>query len=188
MSLPDHLDAISWDGGFANVPEDADARERFKVVDDSAATWTMRKLAALRKREAELDAIAAQETERIRQWRAAQAATLEPDIAYFEGLLIEYAKNERDQNGRKSIVLPHGKIASRAGSERVDVVDADAFIKWAQANSPLLVRVRAEPDKTAIKANLLNQGADGAIDKTTGEIVPGVAFIKSDTTYSIDIS
>jgi len=161
-------------------------RERFTITDDQQATWAMRKLMSLRKRQAEIDALARVEIERIESWHLHASGGLIADTNYFTGVLVEYARAERETNDRKSISLPYGMVKSRAGSRHVEVSDVAAFTQWAQANSPTLLRVRVEPDKAAIKASLKDEGTAGVIDTTTGEIVPGVTIVQSQTTYTVE--
>lgn len=166
-------------------------RERFQITDDKQAAWAMRKLAAIRKRQAEVSGIADLERERIAAWETQQIEALSGDTAYFTGLLVQYARTERDANDRKSVVLPHGSVKSRAGSRRVEIVDADAFTVWAQKNAPTLVRVRVEPDKAAIRAaipdDVMRATNPLPVDSTTGEVMPGVSITRSEITYTVEI-
>lgn len=166
-------------------------RERFVVTNDSQATWAMRKLAALRARQAEIDAVARAEMERIEAWHLSASSALVPDANYFTALLTNYAAQQRAQQQRKSIALPHGVVKSRAGSARIEVTDESAFLAWAEDNAPTLIRVRREPDKAAIKAAFppaSSPGAseDGKVITEHGEIVPGVAVAMSEITYIVE--
>lgn len=165
-------------------------RRRFSVSDDSGATWAMRKLAALRQRQAEINTIAEQEYLRIEAWRHQQTDNLTADINYFTGLLTEYARQEREVHGRKSITLPHGTIKSRSGSKRIEVTDEPAFLAWARQHAPTLIRVREEPDKAAIKASFpaaMLAEVDVLVDRDTGEVIPGVQLSRAETTYTVEV-
>ena len=180
------IDPIEYDAATDPVV-DAAERERFRVADDQQAAWAMRKLASLRRRQAEIDRTAKAEVDRIEAWHVHQSAALVADTNYFTGLLTEYARVERDAHDRKTVSLPHGTIKSRAGGERVDVTDADAFVAWAERSAPTLVRVRVEPDKAAVKAAFTGDPETGAVlDPTTGEVVPGVSITRTEITYTIE--
>ena len=178
------LDPIEYDSAFTVAPE-GEERERFVVQDDSQAAWAMRKLMALRKRQADIDALAEEEAARIGSWHLHASSGLVADTNYFTGILTEYARKQRDDFDRKSISLPYGTVKSRASSRRVEVTDADAFIAWARTNAPTLIRVKEEPDKAAIKASF-DSSSNLIVDPSTGEVVPGVAVAVSDTTFTIE--
>lgn len=171
------------DPNWSEAADPQAERERFMITDDAAASWALRKLAALRKRQAELDAVAASELRRVEEWHLSESGKLTVDATYFTAILTEYARAQRE-TGRKSITLPTGVIKSRTSSARVDVQDVDQFLAWATPNAPSLIRVRREPDKAAMKAALTVDGGK-VIDPTTGEIVPGVTAVQPETTYTI---
>jgi phage host-nuclease inhibitor protein Gam len=170
-------------------PEEAknQDRERFRIDTDEQATWAIRKLRSLRSRKAEIDKIAADEEQRIRDWRDDALSSLTGDDAYFAGILIDYARRQRDAEGRKSISLPYGTIKSRAAQPRVQVTDPAGFMAWARASHPDMIRIKEEPDLTAIKAAADISGSQ-AVDPSTGEIIPGVAVEQRDATYTVEVT
>lgn len=178
------MDPAEYDAPTDPAPE-GEERERFTIGDDAAAGWAMRKLAALRKRQAEVDAIARDEIARIEAWHLAASGALVADTNYFTGLLTHYAHVEREAHGRKSISLPYGTVRSRAGSRRVEVTDDVAFLAWAEQSAPTLIRVRKEPDKAAIRQTF-DAADDMVVDPATGEVVPGITVTRSETTYQIE--
>lgn len=176
------------------APESED-RERFRVYDDSAASWAMRKLKAIREKQAEVIKIAEAERARIEMWASEAVAALEPDEAYFTGLLLDYARRQRAEQGRKTIDLPHGKVKSRSAQPKFTFTDPAAFIAWAKESGRAdLVRVKEEPDLTAVKAALKVPDAEGretaaavAIDPASGEVAPGVAVELREATYTVEV-
>jgi hypothetical protein len=165
-------------------PEVPAEREHFKITDDNAASWAMRKLRTLRERQAEIDTVARDEIARIEKWHLAASGALVADTNFFTAILTHYAQQQRNELDRKSVSLPYGTIKSRAGTSRVEVSDVDGFLAWARVNAPALVRTREEPDKTQIKNSLVHVAGDMVIDKATGEVVPGVAIQRTDTSYT----
>ena len=95
-------------------------REAFVVNDDSKADWVMRKLAAVRRKQAENKAIYDREVLRVTEWLEKVNTDLERDAEWFESNLKPYAFTER-WNGRKSIVLPHGTIKTTAGRSKIEI-------------------------------------------------------------------
>ncbi len=86
------------------------AREPFKVDDDSKADWAMRKLASIRRKQAENKDIFDREVKRVMEWLEKVNTALERDAEWFESNLRPYALQERSKD-RKSIVLPHADAA-----------------------------------------------------------------------------
>ena len=153
----------------------------------------MRKLRSIRQKIADNNRIAAEEVERITQWQADANAPHERDAQFFEGLLIEYARNEREQNNRKSIKLPHGTILSRKGADKIVVTDSEGFMKWARENDRAdLIRVKEEPSISAIKEAFPpkespDATAEGFVITEDGEIVVGLTTQPSQVSYSVEV-
>ena len=161
---------------------------RYRITDDGAASWAMRKLRTLRAKEAEFVALGEREVNAIETWLHEVTAPLQQDALFFEGLLVEYAQEcrENPDDGRKTVKLPAGSVTSRQGSTKWEV-DAERFLPWARTNHPDLIRVKEDPNLPAIKDALA-----GAIDATAGkvitadgEIVPGVEVHETGITYRV---
>jgi hypothetical protein len=147
--------------------------EKFRLEDDSAAAWAMRKLRAARLRMASNEQLAAEERFRIQQWLDQVQAPLEREVTYFEAILTHYALAVREEEGRKSVSLPAGTVTTRPGNPKWQV--DDDFVPWAKNNAPHLLRVKTEPALSEIKKRLLPRDDGTAIDGATGEVVPGVS-------------
>jgi hypothetical protein len=116
------------------------AREPFRVDDDSKADWAMRKLASIRRKQAENQAIHDRELQRVAEWLLKVNTALERDAEWFEANLRPYALQQRSE-GRKSVVLPHGTIKTTAGRPKYEIEDDSEFLSWAETNAPELVRM-----------------------------------------------
>ena len=160
------------------------AREPFIVDDDSKADWAMRKLASIRRKQSENQAIYERELQRVKEWLEKVNTALERDAEWFEANLKPYALLQRSE-GRKSVVLPHGTIKTTAGRPKFEIEDEGVFLAWAETNQPDLVRVKKEIDKKALGA--LNQAEDKVIS-TQGEIVPAVKVLPAETSVSFVIA
>lgn len=157
------------------IVTDDDQRARFRIEDDAAAAWAMRKLRSVRARQQQNDRIAADEIARVREWLAQVDAPLERDATYFEAILTDYAlrcrQDERD--GRKTIALPTGKVTTRTTAAKINV-DDDEFLPWARQNHPDLIRVKETPNTAAIKELIDGRPAPVTSD---GELLPGVQVL-----------
>ena len=160
------------------------AREPFVVDNDSKADWAMRKLAYIRRKQSDNQAIFDREVQRVTEWLQKVNTALERDAEWFEANLRPYALQERSKD-RKSIVLPHGTIKTISGRVKFDIEDETKFIEWAEKNAPEVGRVKKEIDKKALGA--LNQSEDKVIS-TQGEIIPAVKVIPAETSVSFVIA
>jgi hypothetical protein len=161
------------------------AREPFRVDDDSKADWAMRKLASIRRKQAENQAIHDRELQRVAEWLLKVNTALERDAEWFEANLRPYALQQRSE-GRKSVVLPHGTIKTTAGRPKYEIENDSEFLSWAETNAPELVRMSK---KKSIKKRLgaLNVAEDKVIS-TQGEIIPAVKVIPAETSVSFVIT
>ena len=150
--------------------------EGFQVTDDQKADWAIRKLASVRRKQAENKKIYDAEIIRITEWLSSVNHALEKDASYFEAVLTPYALLQRS-DGRKTISLPHGTIKTTAGQPKIEIESEDRFIEWALVNDPDLLKIKTDIDKTAIKALITD---DNVVISTQGEIVPEVKVIPAE--------
>jgi len=162
------------------VVEASPIAEAFTVDDDSKADWAMRKLASLRRKQAENKAIAEAEIQRVTKWLETVNTSLENDASYFEAVLTPYALLQRSE-GRKSVLLPHGTIKTTAGRPKIEIEDEEAFLAWAKESENSVIRIKTEIDKKALNALIRD---DNQVISTQGEIVPAVRVIPAETSVS----
>ena len=149
------------------------APEGFKVDDDEKAEWAIRKLARIRRKQAENQALYNAELERISEWLKTVNTSLDRDALYFEAVLTPYALQERF-NGRKSLVLPHGTVKTTAGRPKIEFESEDGFIQWAKTNDPELLRIKHEINKKTLNDLITD---DLQVISTQGEIIPNIRVI-----------
>jgi hypothetical protein len=184
-----------------------EGRERFEVTDTSSAEWALRKLAAIRDRQADVAETARAEIAIWHEWQEARNAELQRDADFFLGHLEGYARrmNETDPK-TKTVKLPSGNLVLRKAPDHWDV--EDDFLPWAIANASELVRTKVEPDKTAMKKllvvgefaehDLLADVAEAAGTPTRveiakvvtadGEVVPDVTVMKGPVKFSAEVT
>ena len=176
--MSDPIDVIDYDT-VDSVPDalltgDDESRAAYRIPDDSAAGWALRKLAAAEARIGQVTEHAQAEHERIESWHEQATKRPRDDAAYFRGLLADYARRQRLE-GRKNIVLPYGKVSTRTTGGAITADNADEFIEWAeQEGRDDLVTYSAKPALAAIKAAGLVATDEGAVLTPQGEIVPGL--------------
>ena len=151
--------------------------EGFVVDNDQKADWAIRKLAVIRRKQAENKVIYDAEIIRITEWLSTVNTALDRDALYFEAVLTPYALLQRSE-GRKTVTLPHGTLKTTAGQSHIEFKDESKFIEWAKVNDPALLRIKTDVDKTALKALITDEGV---VISTQGEIIPEVTVIPAET-------
>ena len=168
------------------LPEEEDARQRFRILNDDMATWAMRKLRGILLKKAENKAIADAEIARIAEWLTTVDKSLQGDEDYFRAILVEYAVGQRAE-GRKTLNLPYGKVTSRQGSGKWTVDKEMDFLEWAKANRPELVKVKESPAIAELKTYLTKTEGGYIVDTATGEVVPGVQVSDPEISFTVDV-
>lgn len=176
---------IDHDLAYTDPELTDETRETWRCNDDQAAAWAMRKLAHRKQLVANAEGVRDRERERIDAWFIQESAKHDRDIAFFTGVLVDYARRQREE-GRKSIDLPTGIVRTRAAGDRVVVRDAAAFVQWALYNAPDLLRIKHEPIAADVNG-ALTAAPDGTVVSEDGEVVPGVEYLPPAVTVSVEV-
>ena len=168
--------------------EDQELKERWKVTNLDSANWCLRKLAALKAKQQEIDKLGKAEVERITSWQKKQSEGLNRQAEFFTGLLEEYHRGQlREDPKRKTITTPYGKMQLRKQLPQWQY-DDEKLIPYLNINYPYLVneKITYSPDKAKIKDFF--KVADGkALDIITGEVIPGVAVYDRAEAFSVKV-
>lgn len=157
-----------------------DEREEFKIDSLEGATWAFRKLRAINQKETELKAIAEEEISKVKLWLENELKATEGNKTYFEGILAQYYKAEKEKDSKFKLSTPYGKVTSRE-TDKYYYEDEDAIKDYCNVNQIDCIRVKEELDKTSFK-----KLCKGGINLETGEIVPGVR-VEKETSISIKV-
>jgi phage host-nuclease inhibitor protein Gam len=129
------------------------------------------KLAQARRQIIDNEDLYAAEVNRLNAWLEDTNKGHERDVEYFSGLLRAWHEEQLEADPkRKTIKLPAGDLKARQNPPSINIDDPETFNKWALQEYPSWVRVKYEPEKSAIKKA-------GGIVPTTGEIAPGVSVV-----------
>ena len=177
-TLSDDLDAYLADEvNYDEAPEpapDADTAER-----------SLHTLRWLRDQMRDVHDLADRRIQLINSWAVAQLDVLQSRVDWHEAALRGWHQAVlADDPKRKTIHLPSGTLRARAGRDRIDIEDEDAFVEFARLSATQLLRVRYDADKKAIAA--LSVKDDGTIVTDDGEVLPGVTKRTGETSYTID--
>tara|TARA_R100001594_G_C3955406_1_gene244057 strand:+ start:188 stop:691 length:504 start_codon:yes stop_codon:yes gene_type:complete len=80
------------------------------------------------------------------------------------------------ESGEKRIILANATLSTSQGRQSVAITDQVALEEWCSASgNPDLIRLKKDPDKTAIMAHI----------KATGEEPEGVSLIRGDDAFRV---
>lgn len=160
---------------FLDEREDGNPAERFTCDDLGKATWAARKLARIRRQQAEVQRVAEERLQAIRDWMTAETEKLDRAAGFFEHALTEYHRLQLVENPKaKTIALPDGvKLACRKQQPEY-VRDNDVLLAWAKANAVDCVKTIESVDWSTIKGRVAVSDGGTVIYVNTGEVVPGV--------------
>ena len=150
-------------------------QERFAIESETEANWALRKIKQIEDQRKNNLELANAEIEKINSWKDQVNKQADNEVNHFQSLLDEYARKCRLADPKfKSLKLPNGKIGFRKQQPKWNY-DDQKLLEHLKANGhDELIRIKEEPDKTAIKKVFkLNQNS--VIDPSTGEIVEGIS-------------
>jgi len=166
----------------------------FTVDNDKKASWCLRKIRQLKKKQNDNDKLAQEmidklkeEIKEIENWRDEENNKLQNNIEFMENKLYDYALRLREEDPElKTINLPFGKLKFRKQRPKWKY-DDDKLLEFLENNYPKLVRVKKNPDKRKLKkkANVTN---DKAVLPDTGEIVEGVQITDRPEKFKVEIN
>ena len=168
--------------------EQAAEKERFTVKDASSAEWVMEKIAEKQAEIAEMTRQRDKMLARYNEWYAAGTEALNGDIAYFEKLLADWAREELAEGKAKSISLPSGRVGFRAAAPKVTFAGAPvdktsaAFVTLTKQVAPEYVETK-ESVKWADFKKTLTLAENGAVVTESGEILPDMKWEAQDPTF-----
>lgn len=159
-----------------------DIHERWKIEDDGAAEWAMRKLAQYEADDSDATARAAEWQEQIDQWLDRQLRRNDARASFFRTALMNYALRERaaSNDQRKTIDLPSGQVKTRMSKGKLQVLNDDAVIVWAKATKhENVIRVKESVDIAKLRA----------LDLPDGHAhIPGTAMSQDEITASVEVT
>ena len=170
-------DEEEWELHIYDDQDNPDTPTPFRIDDLRKADWAVRKIAGI---QADYETVNDQyEAEMIawKGWRDHQRERLEQQRAYFVALLQAYFTHYRETHPRvKTLKLPHGALKLRKSPPEVAVVQAPIFLAWAKAEAPSLIRVKEEPNQSAIRQAVVKDGL----------AIPGVSVLDMPDRFEVD--
>lgn len=162
-----------------------DSGERFIIDNKETAAWAFRRLAEVNAAIEENESFANAEIERVKEWLEAENGSLVRDREFFEHLLIDYTKREKETNPKAKVSTPWGSVKTRTARKYVWM--DDDVMEWAKTSGAQYIKekVSLSLDKAALKKDCKVTDEGDLVD-ANGEIVPGVKA-PYETTYTVDV-
>jgi len=179
LSLEDFLAQSGEPTDFSN--------DGYAISNDDEALWVVRRIAQAQRRVDEVKRQAQVELDRINAWVEANTVKNQKVVDHLETLVGDYLMKVREdeQDGRKSLDFPDGKVTSRVTAPKVAVGDLDAFLEWAEANGKTeWIRVKREADVSTIK-KIADLNGDVVIDPISGAVIEGLVATEGGVSITV---
>jgi Bacteriophage Mu Gam like protein len=167
--LDDYLEMVEQ-------PPDQDREGPWRITDDGAADWALRKLARARARQQEVDNLLKDRMDHLRAWHRDASEPLDREVAHWTALLEAYALERREQTGAASVRLPNGELVTRKVNRAVEITDARALLAWLDDQPTELLdrwcKLDPTPQISRLKADVAITSAGVTYE---GEVVPGLS-------------
>lgn len=130
------------------------ARPPWRIEDDGAADWCLRKMQRALGEVAKIQRMAKDRIDNVRAWEEQAQRGPASTVRHWRGLLEEYVLRQRAESGVKSISLPSGSLHTihhRAGAQ---VTAPDLLLAWLDRHPELRetwCKVTVEPQVSRIK-------------------------------------
>lgn len=164
--------------------ESEETKERFKIENLDSANWAFRKLAALERKEKEITQLADAEKRRIATWEKEEKAQIQSSKDFFNFLLEEYYRGQRELDPKFKLSTPYGKVTSRKQQAKWNY-DDEKVLEWLKENDAELIRVKEEINKAELKKKYQIVGS--SVVTEDGEIVEGISIEEREPSISIKV-
>jgi len=181
------LDELELDDLSSVIKSEDSAIERFHITDLSSLNWTLRKLSSLDKKRAEEVTLANAELERINVWFARQDITYQASKNFLEGLIREYAGQQRVIDPKWKQKTPYGVVSFRKQQPKWDYGDEEALVDYMESNGlENMVQIKKTPMKSELK-KVLGVNTGFAINMLTGEVMPEITVSEQSEVVTIKL-
>lgn len=187
MNWLDELELDQLEDMETREGTDEQRKERFKITDLSSLNWAFRKLTTLGKSHAEEFMVAQEELTRIQDWFKKQDESYQTSRQFLEGLIGEYAGQQRVIDPKWRQKTPYGLVSFRKQQPKWDYGDEEALVDYMESNGlENMVQTKKTPIKGELKKTLYVH--DGkAVNTLTGEIVPEITVTDQEETVTIKL-
>lgn len=186
------------------IMQDAEDTEKFtdykyKILDLDGAVRAFKKLNAIEAKIKDIERIAQEEREpyelmisKINDWKDQEIKSFDRSINFFNFLLEQYYREQRELDPKFKLSTPYGKVSSRKQQPKWEY-DEKQLLPYLEHYSPELIRIKKEVNKVDFK-NSVNEGkgfvliGDGKIAHAgTGEILEGITVTEQPDSITIKV-
>lgn len=168
-------------------------QDRFVVDNDKKATWCLRKIKHMKKKQKENEELAESQIEEIQQeinevkaWLEDENGKLQNKIEFMENKLHNYAVELREDNpDLKTHKLPFGQLQFRKRRPKWKY-DNEKLLQFVKSSLKEALKIKEKVDKRKLKKEAEVVG-NKAVIKDTGEIVEGVKIIERPEKFKVKI-
>lgn len=166
---------------------DADEKESFRIHDLGSLEWAFKRFAEAKKEVDEYEAFYMSEKQKLDNWLEEVQKAPKNEMAYFEGLIIEYARRQREERDKKTVISPSGRVTSRRSPATIQQVDEKKLTKYALDNE-IEEAFKIELDWPKLKKMLTITDDGRVINAETGEVVEGAKVKPETINYKVEVS
>lgn len=159
-------------------------KERFKITSLESANWAFRKLKAINKNKMEVNLLADEEMKRIKKWQEKELSQYERSENFFNFLLEEYYRDQRELDPKFTLSTPYGKVSGRKQQSKW-IYDDEKLTKWLAENDGRFIKVTYTPKKAELKKEYIIN--DDVVVTKDGEIVEGIAIKEQEDSVTIKV-
>lgn len=182
----DELEGMDMEA-FTSQEQPEGPRE-WRIADDGAADWAVRKIAEERAELERIKTLAEEQIARIEEKVAAAEKRCENGTRFLTAKLAEYFETvpHKQTKTKASYRLLSGTLTRKFGGTQMKQDDDKllAFLK-ASGNEDM-IQTTEKPKWGEFKKRLEIMGGQ-VVDTTTGELVEGVEIIEKPDTFSVDV-
>ena len=162
--------------------------EGWKLADDAAADWAIRKIAAERAELTRIKELADAEIARIKEKVAAAERRYENNTSYLTHKLAEYFEKvpHKKTKTKHSYRLLSGTLTKKIGGVAMKQDDAKLVEYLKASGNEDMIKIEEKPKWGEFKKRLEIMGGQ-VVDTETGEIVEGVTIEQKPDTFSVDL-
>ena len=182
----DELEALNMEA-FSYLEEPEESHE-WRITDDSAAEWAMKKIGAERAELARLKKLAETQIARIEEKLTAAERRCENGTRFLEGKLAEYFGTvpHKTTKTQESYRLLSGTLKLKKGSVTMKQDDAK-LLEFLKASGHVdMIQTVEKPRWGEYKKRLEIVGGS-VVDKESGEIIEGVELIQKPDTFAVEV-
>lgn len=167
---------------FAEPP-----KKRWKIADDSAADWAIRKIAKEREELERLEALAKAETDRINEKLEAARRRYENGTAFLTDCLAAYFRTvePKKTKTKASYRLLSGTLTNKFGGLQMKPND-EALLEYLKENGGTeFIKIEEKLNWAELKKQLHIVG-DKVVNKETGEMFAGVEIVTKPDNFVVE--